>query len=60
MTENAIKELRQRYSLTQRALSELTGIPKRTIECWEGGQRKPSEWAVKLITFYVEHTKGEE
>lgn len=54
MTTNAIRELRKRYKLTQKALSELTGIPKRTIESWEGGQRNPPEWTVALVKYYVE------
>lgn len=54
MTTNAIRELRERYKLTQKALSELTGIPKRTIESWEGGQRNPPAWAVVLVKYYVE------
>lgn len=59
MNENPIKELRTRYNLTQKALSELTGIPKRTIEGWEGGQRTPSDWVVEIVTYYVNGHLGE-
>lgn len=34
-----IKEARKAAGLTQQALSDWLGIPKRTIENWEGGQR---------------------
>ncbi len=44
-----IKEARQAAGLTQQAMSELLGIPKRNIENWEGGQRKPPTWAERLI-----------
>ena len=44
-----IKEARQAAGLTQQAMSELLGIPKRNIENWEGGQRKPPTWAEQLI-----------
>ena len=53
MESNPIKELRSCYKLTQKAFSELTGIPKRTIESWEGGQRTPPEWVITLINYYV-------
>ncbi len=48
-----IKEMRKKYGLTQKAFSELTGIPKRTIESWEGGQRNPPEWLPKMIESYL-------
>lgn len=44
-----IKEARQAAGLTQQAMSDLLGIPKRNIENWEGGQRKPPAWAERLI-----------
>lgn len=44
-----IKEARQAAGLTQQAMSDLLGIPKRNIENWEGGQRKPPSWAERLI-----------
>ncbi len=44
-----IKEARLSAKLTQQSMSDLMGIPKRTIESWEGGQRKCPEWAERLI-----------
>lgn len=44
-----IKEARAAAGLTQQAMSDLLEIPKRTIEEWEAGRRKPSPWAEKLV-----------
>ena len=49
-----IKEIRERYNLTQEKLSELTGIPKRTIENWESGNRKPADYIPGLIQARLE------
>lgn len=46
---NPIKDARIRYGLTQHQLAELTGIPHRTIQNWEGGQRKCPDYVEKLI-----------
>ena len=35
-----IKEIRERYGLTQAVLSKITGIPLRSIENRESGARK--------------------
>lgn len=48
------KELRQKYNLTQQQLSDLLSIPKRTIEDWERGIRKPSDWVLNLIEIALE------
>lgn len=53
-----VKEIRVNAGLTQKELSELTKIPKRTIENWEGGKRTPSDWILLLLEYYVNgHTK---
>ncbi len=49
-----IKEIRQRSGLTQKKFAETTGIPQRTIVDWETGRRKPTEYLVKLLDFYME------
>lgn len=48
-----IKEARAEYNITQEELSDLTTIPKRTIENWESGTRKPSKWVEKLVDSYL-------
>lgn len=44
-----IKEARIRYGLTQKQLSEITGVPERTIQNWEGGQRKCPDYVEKMV-----------
>ena len=44
-----IKEIRSISGLTQQAFSEKYGIPKRSIENWEGGKRNPPEYVIKLL-----------
>ena len=44
-----IKEARQAAGLTQAEMSKLFEIPKRTIENWETGTRKPASYIDKLI-----------
>ena len=48
-----IKQTRTEYKMTQQELSDLTDIPKRTIENWESGKRKPSPWVEKLVSSYI-------
>ena len=44
-----IKEAREKTGLTQAKMSEIFDIPKRTIESWEAGVRKPPKYVEKLI-----------
>ena len=44
--------------ITRRMVSELLGIPKRSIENWESGVSKPPECLVRLIRFYLDHQKN--
>ena len=44
-----IKSERIRLGLTQHQLADLTGIPFRTIQNWETGQRKCPEYVEKLV-----------
>ena len=44
-----IKEARTKLGMSQQKLSNAMGIPKRTIENWEMGTRKPPVWAENLI-----------
>lgn len=50
-----IRALRTSAGLTQQQFSDLLGIPKRTIENWEGGKRQPPDYLVRLIAFYLEY-----
>lgn len=51
-----IKEARIRHGLTQQQLANLTGIPKRTIENWEGGQRKCPDYLIQMIINQLDQT----
>ena len=44
-----IKEARIAANLTQQQMSDLLGIPKRTIGDWECGVRTPPEYVERLI-----------
>jgi DNA-binding transcriptional regulator YiaG len=46
---NRIKQARTEAGLTQKEMSEVLGIPKRTIEDWETNRSKPAPWAEALI-----------
>lgn len=54
-----IKELRIRYGLTQKQLSEITDIPERTIQNWEGGQRKCPEYVENMVAGLLEQKFGQ-
>ena len=44
-----IKELRKQYNITQAKLSEITGIPARTIGDWETETRMPAPYIPELV-----------
>lgn len=44
-----IKEIREKYHLTQAMLSQITGIPLRSIENWESGCRKHPPYIPDLV-----------
>jgi len=46
---NQIKKLREIFDLTQLELAALLGIPLKSIQNWEQGQRIPSPWVIDLI-----------
>lgn len=54
-----IKELRITHGLTQKQLSEITGIPERTIQNWEGGQRKCPEYVENMVAGLLEQKFGQ-
>lgn len=54
-----IKKARAQLGITQQKLSDLLGIPKRTIENWEAGSRKPPQWAERLILEKMKKMKEE-
>jgi transcriptional regulator with XRE-family HTH domain len=54
-----IKESRINHGLTQKQLSEITGIPERTIQNWEGGQRKCPDYVEKMVLDTLEQKFGQ-
>ncbi len=44
-----IKEVRKALGLTQIAIKDSLGIPTRTQQGWENGERKPAEWLEAMI-----------
>ena len=48
---NWIKQMRKESGMTQVQFSEYFGIPKRTIEEWERGARKPPDYLPRLLAY---------
>ncbi len=44
-----LKTVRENIGLTQEQVSEITGVPVKTIRNWEQEIRTPSEWTMDLI-----------
>lgn len=49
----SVKQLRSITGLSQKAFGEKYHIPKRTVENWESGSRKPSETVLFLLNRVV-------
>ena len=43
------KALRKAYGLTQASMSEITGIPKRSLENWESDRRNAPDYMLDLV-----------
>ena len=50
-----IKEIRQLTGWTQSEFGKFLGIPMRTIQNWETGQRKCPDYVVDLIEFKIKY-----
>lgn len=48
---DTIKDLRTASGMTQKAFSDYFGIPKRTIENWEGGKRECPPYLFDLMRY---------
>lgn len=60
MFSDDFKSVRHETGLTQAQLAEKTGIPKRTIEQWEGGHREPPEWTQRLVLAELRRLAGKD
>ena len=56
---NEVKALRKKTGLTQAAFAEKYGIPKRTIENWEGEKSTPPGYVLAMLTRLVEIDENE-
>jgi predicted nucleotidyltransferase len=55
-----LKTVRDNIGLTQEQVSELTGVPVKTIRNWEQEIRKPSDWTMDLVVDRLLRVKLEE
>lgn len=46
-----IKELRKLAGMSQKKFADYFDIPLRTLQNWEGGQRKPPDYLIKLLEY---------
>ena len=44
-----IKEIRNITGMSQQMFAEKYGIPKRTIENWESGKTKPTDYILNML-----------
>ena len=44
-----VKEIRESLGMTQIEFSQTYKIPCRTLQSWEGGERKPPEYVIELL-----------
>lgn len=44
-----LKEMRESAGMTQEQFAQRYGIPLRTYQSWEGGERKPAPYIIQLI-----------
>lgn len=51
---DSLSEIRAKVGMTQEAFAKWIGVPLRTYQHWEMGDRQPQSWAVKLIAHYVQ------
>lgn len=55
-----IKEARQKAGISQAEMSKRLEIPKRTIEEWEAGNRKPPAYVERLVVAELERIAKED
>ena len=54
------KRLREAYGLSVQDMHSITGIPLRTLQGWDYGERKISPYLYYLIEFFLKHRKENE
>lgn len=53
-----VKELRVKTGLSQVKFAAKYGIPRRTIESWEDGSRKPPDYVIDLLERVIESERA--
>jgi DNA-binding transcriptional regulator YiaG len=56
-TAEQIKAIRASTGLTQKEFEKAFGIPSRTYEAWEMGERKPPQYVIRLLGMASEKIK---
>ena len=54
-----IKEARIQHGLTIKQVSDLTGVPYRSLQNWEAGVRKCPDYVTKMIVTIINQTNGQ-
>ena len=52
---NKYRELRKTTGLSMQKFGDRYGIPLRTIQSWEGGERDAPDYVFELLKFKVEY-----
>lgn len=55
MDTSPIRALRAETGLTQAGFSAVLGIPRRTLQSWEMGERECPAYVIDLIAYRVRH-----
>lgn len=53
----SIKDIRIATGMTQKAFAGYLGIPYRTLQNWENGERKCAEYILELIIYKLKNEK---
>ena len=54
-----LKVARKEINITQEGLAKMLEVPKRTIESWESGDRRPPDYVQRLIISEIKRKKPE-
>lgn len=56
--DERIKETRMKYGLTQKQVSDITGVPHRSIQNWECGQRRCPDYVTGMVVNILDQKFG--
>ena len=58
LLDTRIKDTRMKYGLTRKQVSDITGVPHRSIQNWEGGQRRCPDYVTGMIVNILDQNFG--